>query len=371
MKHNVTTGEVFFLLEQWAPKSLAYDWDPIGLQVGSYNEPVKKVMVTLDVDQRVIEEAIEQGVNLIIAHHPLLFKPLQSINTDSSKGQIIQTLIRHNITVYASHTNLDIAIGGVNDMLAEKLKLEETSVLVPTKTIELYKIVVFVPNDYSAKVETAIGKAGGGHIGNYRDCNFKVRGEGSFRPLEGSEPFIGEKDTLARVQETRIETIVEEDKLQDVIQAMKQSHPYEEVAYDVYPTKNKGHSYGLGRIGTWTSKSTVSSVVQKVKEAFNLSHVRFVGNEHKQIKKIAIVGGSGEKFISAAKNKGADLYITGDITYHAAQEAEQIGLAIIDAGHYMEYVMKEATARYLEDHLSTTGIQCIESTIHTNPFSYQ
>ncbi len=371
MSHRLTTGNVFSFIEQWAPKSLAYDWDPIGLQVGSYQEPVKKVMITLDVDMRVVEEAIEKGVNVIIAHHPLLFNPLQSIDVDSPKGKTIEALIRHKITVYAAHTNLDIAEGGVNDMIAEKLGLQDTNVLIHTESKKLYKIAVFVPNEYSSEVEKAIGDAGGGHIGNYRDCNFKVQGEGTFRPIEHSDPFIGEKNKLTRVQETRIETIVEEEQMHKVIDAIKRVHPYEEVAYDMYPVENKGKGYGLGRIGTWEAPLEVSAAIEKVKDALDLSQIRFVGNDKKAIQKVAVVGGSGEKFISAAKQKGADVYITGDITYHAAQDAEQMDLAVIDAGHYIEYVMKEATAQYVRKQLEKHQIECIVSMVHTDPFSYR
>lgn len=371
MNHDLTTGDVFSILEQWAPKSLAYDWDPVGLQVGSYSEPVKKIMVTLDVDDRVIDEAIEQGVNLIIAHHPLLFNPLKSINVESTKGKIVQTLIRNNITVYASHTNLDIADGGVNDIISEKLGLVNTGVLIETGEIKMHKVVVFVPKDHTATLERVIGEAGGGLIGNYRDSNFKVEGEGTFRPIEGANPFIGEKNTLTNVQETRIETIVAENELDYVIQEIKRVHPYEEVAYDIYPTNNKGSIYGLGRIGKWTNEKTVSAVIQKIKETLNMTHVRFVGDENKLIQKVAIVGGSGEKFIAAAKEQGADLYITGDVTYHAAQDAEQLDLAVIDAGHYIEYVMKEATVKYLDKQEALKEIDCVVSMIHTDPFSYR
>lgn len=371
MGNNFTNKDVFSFIEQWAPKALAYDWDPIGLQVGSYNHQVKKVMVTLDVDMRVIEEAIAKDVNVIIAHHPLLFNPLKAVDTDSAIGNAVATLIRHQITVYAAHTNLDIAEGGVNDIIAEKLGLQDTEILLPTDQEQLFKIVVFVPNDFSKHVQQAIGQAGAGWIGNYRDCSFKVAGEGSFKPLEASDPFIGEKNSLTTVQETRIETIVEEHNLSRVIQAIKESHPYEEVAYDIYPTKNEGRHYGLGRIGKWLGESNASAVIDKVKEAFALTHVRCIGDMDKQIKNIAVVGGSGEKFIAAAKAKGADMYITGDITYHAAQEAEQMGLCVIDAGHYIEHVMKEATVSYLHTRLSEHNIECIASTVHTDPFSYR
>lgn len=368
---KLLTGDVFSILEQWAPKTLAYDWDPIGLQVGSYKEPVEKIMVALDVDERVVGEAIEHGVNLIIAHHPLLFQSLHSIDVQSPKGAVIQSLIKHNITVYAAHTNLDIADGGVNDMLADRLGVEETEVLVQTEEEPLFKFVVFVPNNYANRVQQAIGVAGAGYIGNYRDCSFNIRGEGSFKPLKDAQPFIGTIDERKQVEETRIETIVQQSRVQQVVDAAKNAHPYEEVAYDLYVTNNPGKQYGLGRIGKWSSEKTVPEVIQQVKETFELTHVRFIGDDQKSIRTVAIVGGSGEKFITAAKEKGADIYITGDITYHAAQEAEYIGLSVIDAGHYIEHVMIQETTQFLNNHLETSGIKCMESSVTTDPFSYR
>lgn len=367
----MTTGDVFSILEQWAPKSFAYDWDPIGLQVGSYTEPVKKILVTLDVDDRVIDEAIQHGANVIIAHHPFLFRPMKSIDIQSPKGALIQKLLQHQITVYAAHTNLDIAVGGVNDMLAARLGLEETEVLVQTDEEQLIKFVVFVPNEYATSVQQAIGEAGAGHIGAYSHCSFKTTGEGSFKPLAGTKPFIGEMDTTTNVEETRIETIVPKNILNQVIQAATEAHPYEEVAYDAYPTENSGTPIGLGRIGKWTDEKSIDRVIAKVKEAFDLSHVRVAGPKQKEVKHVAIVGGSGEKYIHAAKRKGADVYITGDVTFHQAQEAEQIGLTVIDAGHYIEHVMVEETVRFLESRITTSTIECIQSTIHTDPFSYR
>lgn len=368
---QLTTGDIFSILEEWAPISLAYDWDPIGLQVGSSKDPVKKMLITLDVDDRVVDEAIQHGVNLIIAHHPLLFRPMKSINLETPKGALIQKLLQHRITVYAAHTNLDIATGGVNDVLADRLGLAETEVLVKTDEEPLIKFVVYVPNEYALNVQQAIGREGAGHIGAYSHCSFKTRGEGSFKPLAGAAPYIGEIDTITNVEETRLETIVPKKIVNQVVQAAMDAHPYEEVAYDLYPTENRGEQMGLGRIGKWTEESSVERVIDKVKEVFELSHVRIAGPKRKEVRHVAIVGGSGEKYIHDAKRKGADVYITGDVTYHQAQEAEQLGVTVIDAGHYIEHVMIKETARFFKSHAVTSNIECMSSIIDTDPFSYR
>src|SRR5699024_1385996 len=257
-------------LEKWAAKSLAYDWDPIGLQVGSLKDETKRVLVTLDVYEEVVDEAIEEGANLIIAHHPLLFNPLKTIDFTTSKGKIVQKLIKHDITVYAIHTNLDIAENGVNDMLADKLRLNDVKPFIPFSNEKLYKLIVFVPVDYVDDLRNAMSEAGAGHIGNYSHCTYQSPGKGTFKPLEGTNPFIGEKGTLEYVDEYKLETIVPESVLSKVLQAMEQSHPYEEVAYDLYELAQKGKQYGLGPIGTLDEKKTLREFIDQVKEAFNL-----------------------------------------------------------------------------------------------------
>src|SRR5690625_2046805 len=186
MKGQINTSDVFHVIESWAPKNLAYDWDNVGLQVGSYNRPVKRVMITLDVLESVVDEAIAKKTDLIIAHHPLLFKSLKQINIDTPVGRTIYKLIENNITVYAAHTNLDIAQGGVNDMLFDQLKINPKDYLVHLKTEKLYKLMVYVPKTHAEEVRNAISNAGAGHIGKYSHCTFQTKGQGTFKPLEGT-----------------------------------------------------------------------------------------------------------------------------------------------------------------------------------------
>lgn len=365
---NVQHKHIIRTLNKWAPSSLAYDWDPIGLQVGSTEDQTANVLVTLDVFEEVVDEAIEHDANLIIAHHPLLFKSLQSIDVTTPKGKIVRKLLQHDITVYAMHTNLDIADGGVNDMLSNKLQLHKIRPLVPFKDEKLYKLIVFVPTTHIEDVRDALSEAGAGHIGNYSHCTFQTKGQGTFKPLEGTNPYIGEQGTLEFVDEYRLETIVPENVLTNVLQAMNDSHPYEEVAYDLYPLAQKGKRYGLGRVGELQHEVSLRQFIKTIKELFQLQGLRVIGQLDDSIKRVAIVGGSGEKFIEKAKKSRVDVYITGDLTFHQAQEAKQMGLNVIDAGHYIEHVMIEGVAKFLREQFP--HITAVESKVNTDPFQY-
>ncbi len=361
-------GDVFKLMEQWAPLHLAYDWDNVGLQIGSAKDKTQKVMITLDVVESVVDEAIEVGANLIIAHHPLLFNSLKKIDYESFKGKVIQKLIANQITVYAAHTNLDIAKGGVNDLLSDALGITEKEHLIETYEEQLYKLIVYVPQDDADKVRKALGDNGVGHIGNYSHCSFNTEGTGTFLPQEGTNPFIGEEHQLTFVDEVKIETIVMESDLQTALDTMRKHHPYEEIAYDLYPLAQKGSTYGLGIVGQLEKQITLADLCIQVKDIFDLDAVRVTGNDDAIIRKVGILGGSGEKYIQQAKNKGVDVFITGDMTFHQAQDAYEMGLAVIDPGHHIEEIMKNATKDYLNK--LCTEIECIESKIDTNPFRY-
>ena len=370
MAKHLTNETIFKLMEKWAPLHLAYDWDSVGLQVGSYHQPVKKIMITLDVVEEVVDEAIEKDVDLIIAHHPLLFKPVQQLNVDQPRGRILQKLLQHNISVYASHTNLDVANGGVNDLLCEALGMEPKDVIVETDTEKLYKIAVFVPVSYMNEVLDALSDAGAGHIGNYSHCTFQTEGQGTFKPLEGTDPFIGTQNTLEKVQEVKVETIVEASKLTAATKSMIRAHPYEEVAYDIYPLQNKGPTYGIGRIGKMKENMTLQALCERVKKAYDVPAVRVTGDLEQNIQNVAVLGGSGEKYIKDAQAKGADVLITGDITFHQSLDAKAMGMCIIDPGHHVEKIMKEGTKKYLEHELQGETITVITSTIHTEPFTF-
>lgn len=370
MKMTVQNVDVFNTMEKWAPLEFASGWDNVGLQVGSFNKPVKRIMITLDVLESVVDEAILQKVDLIIAHHPLLFKSMKQVNVDTAQGRIIQKLLQHDISVYASHTNLDTANGGVNDMLCDFLGIENRKLLVTSYTEQLVKLVVYVPTTHVTAVRDVMGENEAGHIGNYSHCTFQTEGTGTFMPLEASNPYIGSQNELEVVNEVKIETIIPKPKLSRVVDAMIEAHPYEEVAYDVYPLEINGKTYGIGRIGTFGKNMNLKELSEHVKEVLTVPKLRVTGDLNKQIKKVAVLGGSGEKYMHAAKRQGADAFITGDMTFHAAQDAWQMGLAVIDPGHHVEKVMKEGTKKYLESELDHTDLEIMVSNVRTEPFQF-
>lgn len=370
MDKTVKNKDIFQMLEEWAPRHLAYDWDNVGLQIGSPSRQSGNILVTLDVVESVVEEAIDKGAGLIIAHHPMLFKPLSEVNMDTVKGSLIEKLILNKITVYAAHTNLDVASGGVNDMLCERIGIRAESSLVQTGRENLYKLAVYVPESHGEAVREALHRAGAGHIGNYSHCMFKTQGIGSFKPLEGTNPFIGSKGELEFVNELKIETVVPEPLLGNCIRVLMESHPYEEPAYDIFPMANEGKVYGIGSVGTIDNEMTVRELGEHIKRELGLTGIRIAGNLDKIVKKVAILGGSGEKYIKDAIRQGADAYITGDMTFHPAQEAAEMGLPVIDAGHYIEKVMKESVKAYLDIKLKKQDIAVFISDTVTDPFRF-
>jgi dinuclear metal center YbgI/SA1388 family protein len=363
--------EIIQLFEQFAPKGLAMEGDKIGLQIGRLNKKVDKVMIALDVLEEVIDEAIEKNVQLIIAHHPPIFRPLKNVITDTVQGRMIEKLIKHDIAVYAAHTNLDIAEGGVNDLLAEALGLEGTVVLVPTYETKLKKIVVFVPSSHAEEIRSVLGKAGAGFIGNYSHCSFSAEGTGRFLPEEGTNPYIGSQGQLEAVDEVRIETIVPEQLVKKAVNVMIKAHPYEEVAYDIYSVENPGEVLGLGRIGT-IPEVTLEEFAQKVKVALEVDQVRVVGNLTSKVKKVAVLGGDGNKYFTSAKFNGADVYVTGDIYYHTAHDALMQGLNMIDPGHNVEKIMKKGLTATLSKMCEQAGynVEILPSELNTDPFKF-
>lgn len=370
MSKKIIVKTIFEALEELAPIEKAYSWDNVGLQIGSANQKASKIMITLDVLESVVDEAIAKNVDVIIAHHPLLFKPLKQINFDTPEGRVITKLIRHNITVYASHTNLDVVKGGVNDMLAEQLEIRKGKPLVQIGTEKLYKYAVHVPVSHRETIKQVIGDAGGGEQGDYTHCSFEIEGTGSFKPGAQADPFIGEIGEIAKVEEVKVEALVPEHSLKRVIAAVLEEHPYEEPAYDIIELTNPGASFGLGRIGEVKNQTNLQQYAEEVKEKLGLSHVRVVGDLQKNVKKAAVIGGSGEKYIHAAKRAGADVYITGDVGFHQAQIAMEMGLAMIDAGHYIETVMKDSVKDYLKQKLTEFDVEIITSERNTDPFQY-
>lgn len=354
-------------IEAKYPTNLAYDWDNVGLLVGDAEEEIDKVLVCLEANEAIVEEAINNNVNLIVTHHPFIFGKMRKITTSDFKGKLIHKLIKNNIAVYSMHTNFDIAFDGLNDYFMEVMGFENSKILDVTNTETLYKIVVYVPKTHEDKVREALGKSGAGHIGNYSDCTFNTDGKGTFRPLEGTNPFIGELDKLEVVDEVKIETIVPQRILGGVISAMIKAHPYEEVAYDLYKLENKGSAVGLGRIAALKESMSLKELSMMIKEKLNMDALRVVGSLDTNIKKVAVVTGSGADLAKKAQRSGADVLITGDVKYHDAQDAIDAGMCIIDCNHFeSEDIFKDVMKRFLND---IDDVSVIKSRVNINPFS--
>lgn len=369
---KVNGHEIITVFEQWSPKRFAENWDPIGLHIGQLNRPVEKVIVTLDVNEAVVDEAIEEGANLIIAHHPPIFSPLKHIWTDTPQGRLIEKCIKHDISVYAAHTNLDVAPGGVNDLLASRLGLADIEVMEPTISDPLYKLAVFCPVEQADELREVLARSGAGAIGDYAGCSFTSTGTGRFTPSVGADPFIGEVGKMEKVKEERIEVVLPGPLRSKVLKAMLAAHPYEEPAYDFFVLDQRTEEFGLGRVGKLPEAMELKEFAEFVKKALDVPAVRIVGDVSKPVRKIAVLGGSGSKYIRAAKRKGADVFVTGDMDFHSAQDAELMDLAIVDPGHHVEKVMIEGVARYMEQACLKKGyaVTFIESQIDTEPFRF-
>ena len=356
------------ILEEQYPKNLAYDWDNVGLLIGNINSDIKKILICLEANEAIIDEAIENKVDLIITHHPFIFKKILSINENDIKGKCIYKLIKNNINIYSMHTNFDIAFGGLNDFFVDKLNLQNIKVLDNTKNESLYKIAVYVPVSHEDSVREVMTNSDAGNIGNYSDCTFNIKGTGTFKPRGGSNPFIGTSELLEKVEEVKIESICKQKNLNKIISNMIKAHPYEEVAYDIYKLENKGEVYGLGRYGSLENGITLEELSNKIKTILNTKHLRIVGKLDNVVKKIAIVTGSGGDYVKKAYNRGCDVLITGDVKYHEAQDAIDLGISVIDAGHFeTENIFIDILNEYLYKRLSDVDI--IKSNVNINPFS--
>lgn len=337
-------------LNKLAPPFLIDSWDNSGLQIGSVETEVEKLLITLDLSESALRKAIDKKVNMIVTHHPFLFSKLKSIALDDEKGKMIKDIIKNDITVFSLHTNLDMCEGGVNDVLCKILDIEREKPLSKFLTDRLYKIVVFTPKSHVNEVREALGESGAGHIGNYSHCSFSSTGMGRFLPLYESNPFIGELGVIEEVEEERIETIVDEHSLNKVIDKMIKAHPYEEVAYDIYPIKNHGKVYGYGRVGYLKEETTLNIFARLVNDRLKCNNLRVYGDIGRKVKKIAVCGGSGACFIKDAYREKVDVLVTGDIKYHDAQLAKELGISILDAGHFeTELPVVDSLKEYIND----------------------
>ena len=327
---DMRRADVTAYLDELFPPSLAEDWDHSGLQVGPLSAPCRRVVVTLDFDVSLASGL--GGVDLVIVHHPLLFHPPERIDPAAPLGEKLRALLSSGTACYAVHTPYDVARGGQGEYLAGLLGLEGVRPLSPRG--ELVKLAVFVPEGHVDKVAQALFSAGAGKIGRYGHCSFRTPGTGTFLPEEGTQPFIGEPGREERVAEVRLETIVPRERLPKVIAAMRAAHPYEEVAFDLYPLLNRGELHGLGRIGELPAPAPVREVVERFSQTLGRDGaVQLYGPLDCEVVRVAICGGSGGSLWREALAAGAELYLTGEIGYHEGLEAGEAGLAVAALGH--------------------------------------
>lgn len=369
MSEQATT--IISRFEEHFPLCLAEKGDPNGLQVGTLNKEIQNVMVTLDVRPDVVAEAIDKNVDLIIAKHPPLFRPIQSLLEDDPQQKMYIDLVSHHIAVYAAHTNMDIVEDGLNDWFCEALDIENPTYLTPIHQLPYEQLTVMVPKEYEDSVKLALTQSGAGDYGAYDRCVFSVEGQGEFRPKQQSHAFIGKQNELTSVDETMMTMIVPPLKHQAVEQALLHAHPYEMPAYYFTPLPSMTKTYGIGRIGSLKQPMTIEQLANKMKLMFDIDHVRFIGRDQTQIvQRVAICGGSGQKFYTDALNKKADVYITGDVYYHTGHDMMETPLSVLDPGHYIEHYCKTKIVDLMNQWKLELDwdIDIFASEVSTNPF---
>lgn len=361
----IACNEFIKKIEMVYPKRLAESYDNVGLLVGDYNKSINRALACIEVNSDIVDEAIRLGVDIIISHHPLIFTPLKNITYDDYISKILIKCIKNDIGLYALHTNFDIANGGMNDILANIIGLKNIKPLKKIVCKHLFKLVVFVPKTHAEIVRDTMLNCGAGYIGNYSHCSFNIEGSTTFMPLLGTSPFIGKQGELERVDEVRIETIVKEEELINVVNNMLKVHPYEEAAYDVYPLENSTIK-GLGRVGFLNKEMNFMDFCNYIKEKFNLSSLNTAGDSERIIRTVAVLGGDGNDFIEDAIASGCDVFISGDIKHHKALSGVWNGINIIDAGHYNT---ENLAIPYIADFISSIAdVECFVSNINTNPY---
>ena len=359
--------EIITYLEELAPRSLQESYDNTGLQVGDPQMEVSGVLVALDVSEDVLLEAEKLGFNLILSHHPVIFGGLKSITGKNASERIVKMAIQKNMAIYSGHTNFDAISGGVNTALAERLGLVDQRILAPLSE-SLRKVVVFVPHAQLEQVRQAMFEAGAGHIGDYDSCSFNLEGTGTFRGGDQSNPFTGKAGEFHQEAETRLETIVPLSRLSRLIRAMCDAHPYEEVAYDVYPLENSDPLRGSGLIGRLEDPMEEEVFMAFLKDRFRATVIRHSALRGKKVQKVAVCGGSGAFLLGKARAAGADVFLTGDVKNHQFSEDEG-QLVIMDNGHFeREQFTRELFYDLLMKKFPKFAIRLAET--DTNPIKY-
>jgi dinuclear metal center YbgI/SA1388 family protein len=329
-----TVADIAADLEQFAPLHLALDWDNVGLLVGDAASPVQRILTCLTVTPFVAAEAIESNCQMIVSHHPVLFRAVKSVTASTVEGKMLLGLIRAGVAVYSPHTAFDNCAGGINDQLVARLRLSNVRPLRPVAGESKCKVVVFVPPREVETVADAIFAAGAGRIGQYRECSFRLPGTGTFFGEESARPTVGQKGRRESVEEVRLEVVCPESAIAGVVSAMRAAHSYEEPAFDVYSLKQQDSSFGQGRVGDLSTAMSLREFAEQVRTSLELQQVPFVGDMDKPVRTLAIACGSAGEHLPDAIRAGADVFLTGEMRFHGCVDAESLGIGVVLAGHY-------------------------------------
>src|SRR6056297_723695 len=354
------------------PNEYAEDWDNTGFMIDCGRRSYECILTALELTPEVMREAVEKGCDLVITHHPLIFKPIRSFDASLAEDRLVMDCIKNDISVFSIHTNCDNHKGGTNDYLSDLIGLEGTEALNPLKRAYC-KFVVFVPTEHASAVIEKMGEMGGGSIGSYSNCTFSTKGTGSFKPLDGANPHLGEIGKIEIVDEMRVETILPFEKIEAVVEKVRSVHPYEEMAYDIIPLENIRKDSGGGRVGKLTEPTRLKELLERLKNVLSAEILKYTGDENRIIERVGLCTGSGSDFIRDAYKSGVECFLTGDIKYHDAQFARMNNLALVDIGHYeSEDFFKHLIKKMLSEEIASTGCKCEinVSDADINPFKY-
>jgi dinuclear metal center YbgI/SA1388 family protein len=342
-----TVAAVVAFLEEFAPPGLAAEWDNVGLLLGDRQAPVERLMTCLTVTPESAAEAVEAKAQLIVTHHPILFRPVKRLTTASAEGRMLLALIRAGVAVYSPHTAFDNTRGGINDTLARRLGLADVAPLRRGEGPRQCKLVIFVPDKDLARVSDALFAAGAGHIGEYSECSFRLAGTGTFFGSDASNPTVGQKGRREDVSEWRLEVVCPEASVESVVAAMRKAHSYEEPAYDVYPLRPAASRFGEGRVGRLPAPQPLAGLARAVKAALQAGMVQAVGDPARPVERVAIVCGAGGEFLHDALRARADVLLTGEMRFHDYLAARAQELALLLPGHYAteRFGVEELAAR--------------------------
>lgn len=360
--------------EQFAPKKLAMEKDPVGLQIGSLNQEIHKVMTTLDVRPEVVDEAIASHVDFIFAHHPVMFHPAHNLDLDDPQNAMYAKIIANHITVYAAHTNLDAADGGMNDWLAEALQLTNLSGLVPAYDESVFRLTVQVPKVYATAVRMSLVDAGAqASAAQYSGYTYEIDGTVYYVPKAGADPTMGTAGEPNEIEDSRLEFEVPERNLHQVLKTLSDVHPLEKPLYNLIRLEDKKHHFTMGRIGDLPHGMSVQELAEDCKQTFGVSGLRVIAHDLAQpIKRVAILGGDGGKFFHLAQQMGADAYVTGDVYYHTGHDMLAANFPVIDPGHHIESICIPKLAELFKQWSDQYHWQLAiyQSTINTDPFTF-